>query len=314
MGKKLAIKGHPTRGKEVIEILKMMGGNSIYEYWKGDQEHLQYFIDKKGNINNGYPMDNHNNYRVFTIEKFLEKYPFKIGNKVVDCYGNLVTIKSMKWSEEFETMIYDFDETEHVLRAEDIKTVNDIHTKPSKTKNILAALRDHFNTTSKEELEREFEEIKEWLNVGSTVEEYIKFCEYINKKSKYPTTYEECCDILFILPYYNLKYHTYESSYDEYTTSNTLLSLQDKLNILGKLIICRDAYWKIAGKQMGLDKPWQPDLNNEDQHCIQNYNGQIIKNNEITVFNKILIFPTKKMRDAFYYNFKDLIEQCKELL
>ena len=26
MGKKLAIKGHPTRGKEVIELFKMMGG------------------------------------------------------------------------------------------------------------------------------------------------------------------------------------------------------------------------------------------------------------------------------------------------
>lgn len=26
MGKKLAIKGHPTRGEEVIELLEMMGG------------------------------------------------------------------------------------------------------------------------------------------------------------------------------------------------------------------------------------------------------------------------------------------------
>ena len=26
MSKKLAIKGHPTRGNEVIELLKMMGG------------------------------------------------------------------------------------------------------------------------------------------------------------------------------------------------------------------------------------------------------------------------------------------------
>lgn len=28
MNKKLAIKGHPTRGKEVIELLEMMGGRS----------------------------------------------------------------------------------------------------------------------------------------------------------------------------------------------------------------------------------------------------------------------------------------------
>ena len=30
--------------------------------------------------------------------------------------------------------------------------------------------------------------------------------------------------------------------------------------------------------------------------------------------NTVLAFPTKEMRDAFYENFKDLIEQCKELL
>ena len=30
--------------------------------------------------------------------------------------------------------------------------------------------------------------------------------------------------------------------------------------------------------------------------------------------NKILAFPTAEMRDAFFEDFKELIEQCKELL
>lgn len=30
--------------------------------------------------------------------------------------------------------------------------------------------------------------------------------------------------------------------------------------------------------------------------------------------NVILDFPTKEMRDTFYENFKELIEECKELL
>lgn len=29
---RLAIKGHPTRGKEVIEILEMLGGKNPYNY------------------------------------------------------------------------------------------------------------------------------------------------------------------------------------------------------------------------------------------------------------------------------------------
>ena len=80
------------------------------------------------------------------------------------------------------------------------------------------------------------------------------------------------------------------------------------------LKVCRDAYWKIAGEEMGLNRPWEPDLENEGLYCIQNYNKQIIISNTNTAFNKILIFPTAEMRDIFYENFKDLIEYCKEML
>ena len=47
MGKKLAIKGHATRGKEVIELLEMLGGVNDREYigtntWKDEY----YTLDK----------------------------------------------------------------------------------------------------------------------------------------------------------------------------------------------------------------------------------------------------------------------------
>lgn len=83
--------------------------------------------------------------------------------------------------------------------------------------------------------------------------------EFVKKQPQLPKTYAECCDVLSISPYYNLRYHTYEYGYGEFTTINELCSLQDKLNILGKLLICRNAYWKIIGEQMGLGKPWKPD-------------------------------------------------------
>lgn len=46
MSKKLAIKGHPTRGNEVIEILKMMGGEAIRA--KGNDETAIYVISVNG--------------------------------------------------------------------------------------------------------------------------------------------------------------------------------------------------------------------------------------------------------------------------
>lgn len=66
---------------------------------------------------------------------------------------------------------------------------------------------------------------------------------------------------------------------------------------------------------MGLDGHWEPDWNhiNRKYYCIYNSKNNIVKN-VIYSENKILAFPTAEMRDAFYENFKDLIEQCKELL
>lgn len=135
------------------------------------------------------------------------------------------------------------------------------------------------------------------------------------KKLRYPKTYKECCDVLSIPPYYNLRYHTYEHGFNEYTTLNNLLSLEDKLNTFGKLIICRNAYWKIAGEKMGLGKPWEPDWSHgkDKFYCISTTESEIVLG-EWYIDNKILAFPIEEMRDAFYENFKDLIEQCKELL
>ena len=128
----------------------------------------------------------------------------------------------------------------------------------------------------------------------------------------YPKSYEECCDVLSMCyaTQYNLRYFTYEHGYYEYATTDKLCSLQDKLNIIGKLIICRNAYWKIAGDYLELDKPWEPDWTNENQHKYGLYNEL-----KYSIINPSqFAFPTEEMRDEFQENFKELIEKCKELL
>ena len=127
------------------------------------------------------------------------------------------------------------------------------------------------------------------------------------KKKEYPKTYLECCDILEIQDIISQGVNGY---------------LRDKLETLQKLLICRDAYWKIAGEEMGLGKPWEPDWENSEErrYSIVNIEGDInLPEKTLTkwilkVTNKILVFPTEEMRDAFYENFKKEIEMCKELL
>ena len=121
------------------------------------------------------------------------------------------------------------------------------------------------------------------------------------KKKEYPKTYVECCKVL--------GYDDRETYCICHTGANERL-----FERLYCLKVCRDAYWKIAGDEMGLGKPWEPDWTTDDvKHSLVNVGNTIIPSVECKV-GRILIFPTKEMRDAFYENFKSEIEICKELL
>lgn len=400
MGKKLAIKGHSTRGKEVIELLEMMGGSNIYKL-SGNEWCSYYFIE-------GFEIEliieehifGDDDICFFTLEDFLEKYPFKVGDFVsIPEYELKVRICKMRWDptcQDVEYLVYRCDDDEWYT-ARELLEYNDkpSHNKPAHinkhdivvvesydklhkwiceykmyvnnrlyffkgtynicsnkevnerkliydsfydvdssdtiraaspgeitqfermieknnmtnhTTNVLTELLEHIKNTSKEELEKEFKEIEEWSNVGPTVDEFMNFCNKVNKKSKYPTTYNDCCDILGFKNR-NKTEQQFLNSCDLYDAE-----LMTKLSMLK---VCRDAYWKIAGDELGLGKPWKPDYTNLDidLYVIINVHNNIGKAKYGYGFqNCVLSFPTAEMRDAFYDNFKKEIEQCKELL
>ena len=123
------------------------------------------------------------------------------------------------------------------------------------------------------------------------------------KRPKYPQSYEECAEIIA-----------------EYTGSDCnpkgCMGYKSKLlTSFQKLLICRDAYWKIAGEEWKLKYPWHPKWDRTDiiHHIITYAAGAVYKDISIQL-NYILAFPTEEMRDAFYENFKKEIELVKELL
>lgn len=138
------------------------------------------------------------------------------------------------------------------------------------------------------------------LDLGDTHEVVVENGKtyVVKKKPIYPKTYEECCAILG----YDVGRVI---SFDTQTCKTDTL-----FENFYELYICREAYWKIAGKQLGLDKPWKPDWDNlsTTHEFIKIYKGCFIYS------SRVLVFPTEEMRDVFYDNFKNLIEQCKELL
>lgn len=97
------------------------------------------------------------------------------------------------------------------------------------------------------------------------------------KKPKYPTTYEECRKVLGIDEEMIVQGGWYRHGF---------------IRNFYKLLICRDAYWKIAGN-------WKPDYDNPRQ----------VKWGSTKKF--ALPFPNKEVLDAFNENFNDLVQKCE---
>ncbi len=268
----LGIKGHKTRGEEIIKILKMLGGKNPCNL-TGDNDKYFYYIGDKYIYNSYIGSDETEGYIIFTLEDFLEKIPYKVGDKVT-LDNKLCSIIWMFW--ECNNIYYLVQGTDTMFTKKVI--ANEL--KPYKGKNT--------NMNIEYDLAKYSYEIKDGkIVIGE-------------KKPKYPTDFDECIAIL----------HLQDSMVEARCGYECNL-----INYFQRLLMCRDAYWKIAGEQMGLDKPWEPDWTNNYQKkwLINFYQGEI---NFTTGPNVqfILAFPTVEMRDAFYENFKDLIEDCKELL
>ena len=100
-----------------------------------------------------------------------------------------------------------------------------------------------------------------------------------------PKTFEECCEVLKIKPSNFFKEHH----------ENVPLGYVSKMDNLYKLIICKNAYDKLFGKNVDSD-------------------SEIIGTVTIPVNSELtLTFPNSWVMDEFYRNFRDIIEKLKNL-
>ena len=139
----------------------------------------------------------------------------------------------------------------------------------------------------------------------------------VKKKKEYPKTYEECCKVLRIQSDWHLTLEWNNPGSCELCVFciDNEVDYVYRLEPLRKLIICRNAYWKIAGEEMGLGKPWETDWR-EKRHIIYQNQDDIIGGYREAgcVEHHTFEFPTKEMRDAFKENFDKYLECCKEFL
>ena len=257
--------------------------------------------DQIDDISKWYRMreDPWNCYTDEMIEGLVEEETqpkFKVGDRVITNKGYIGKFEG--WVSDYQVKVL-FEESgcDVVIHPKDLKLMEE-ETKSNvieETKNYWDSIKDAWICPEGYQFKDENGNV---INATKIVLE--------KKKKEYPKTYEECEKVL---------------RYDSHRLDNmgvTVRGYKWELNRAFQiLLICRDAYWKIAGEEMGLGKPWEPDWYDEeypDMYYIS-YDGKYLeKGNGFPVVNMILIFPTAEMRDAFKENFDTDIEICKELL
>lgn len=123
-----------------------------------------------------------------------------------------------------------------------------------------------------------------------------RLTSFTTPKKEYPKTYEECCKVM-------------NYCYNPVATKTT--HKEELIRRFQFLLLYRDAYWKIAGDEMGLGKPWEPDGN--PVYAITRNDGCVVEM-ETGGNDEVFEFPTKEMRNAFKENFDKDLEFCKEFL
>lgn len=192
---RLVLKGHPTKGKEVVELLEMLGAKSQYTgtfkgfcYWIEDGQVTSSDVLPKDSI-------------IFSLEEFEEKFPYKVGDTVA-CYVGIIlekeihTITGMRWDSDKCRILYYLDNFD-VIDVESILYRTECKIEQSKNKRMKDMDSKSYGTATikciQENGSKDIELIipynQEIVNIDG---------RYIlrDKKPQYPKTYKECCEVL----------------------------------------------------------------------------------------------------------------------
>ena len=162
---KIAIQANPSRGKEIISLLKSLGG--IDTCWDGDGNKFDYYIDENHIIQYDYaPVD----YKVYTLEEFEKEFPFKIGDIVT--IGGYTSYKVITLENFDNKMCYKLDNGFHY-----IPQILKLYRKMKKEINVTLTL----------------DKAKEWYKKGGELKEIAlqAYSEEELAKVDLPKTWEE---------------------------------------------------------------------------------------------------------------------------
>ena len=295
---KLLLKGN---GPEAIKILESLGKRNTYKL-HGNETCCGYTYNSNDDIVYERYIMNNEDYTILTVDDYKLLYPLKVGDVVrITNLGDIKTIRSASWDVGGNQTLYYIDDYGWYMNIElDLIPTDTPHKEEYP---IIKDSKIKFDSTETE------------LDLGNNYEVVNRGGKwYVVRKTYYPTNYDHCCDVLDIDVSRDIEHSEHLPFYKDINQYD--VGLLGSLRQFRKLLICRDAYWKLYGEENGANKPWEP-IHKEGLdvtfYTIYRFNGEI-RCGATSHRHSILEFPTEELRDIFYANFKSLIENCMELL
>lgn len=290
---KIAIQGHPTRGKEVIQILKSLGATSYCTHDTCSHPEWYWYINKNREITCN-PKGSMYGYKLYTLEEFEKAFPFRIGDRVIskttDFIGTIIKLK------ESGCYYVKYDNGNLACTfGQNLK----LYTEMKEERNITLTI----------------DKAKEWYKKGGDLKEVaLQAFKEEELNPPLPRSWEEFC-----------KNNPIKTSEAVICTESTIVTC-DYSGIRDSDCdreICpsrKSAEAHLAMIQLEQlrnywRQGWKPDWNDDQQtkYCVV-YDREEFKINILYETRLFLSFPTKEMAEEFLKCFRDLIEKAGDLI
>ena len=284
---KITIKGHPTRGNEVIQILENLGGKNASNH-KGKDNYAYYISSIDSRIYKTSIL--FSEYKHYTLEEFEREFPFKIGDRVISTTtnftGTIINLKENGW---------------YYVKLD--------------SGNFLCISRQYLKLYKEMKEERNitltFEKAQEWYKKGGELKEVALQAFSEKELNPLPRSWVEFCKKYQIKPG-----ETFVDGYSKFVGNTvgprnpivdknvcpSIKSAEAHLAMI-QLEQLRNCWWN----------GWEPIWDISQKYCIY------LSHNEVQVrmctnVARFLTFPTREMALEFLECFRDLIELARNLI
>ena len=292
---KIAIQGHPTRGKEVIQILKDLGGKGSLSNF-GYNEKMYYWINSNNIILESLiNIKTKKEFILYTLEEFEKEFPFKVGDLCIyssDILGENIVVRILGMTIENDCIMYE------VGHRDIIKEHSHIYRK-------IETLKPYKEMKEERNVTLTFDKAKEWYKKGGELREIALQAFTEKELNPLPRSWEE-----FATNYARRGYYISSDGKPLMCASSGKFSsphvCPSKKSAEAHLAMIQLEQLRDCWRQ-----GWKPDKWNNG-YCIVKYPEKYVV---MTFgFTSFLSFPTREMAEEFIECFRDLMEKAGDLI